>query len=498
MSKRIDMSDIRRTFRYMKRNGLRGAYFAAKERMKLRAESRYSYICPDEGELANQRNETRDLEGEPSITVVIPAYEPNPVYFRKAVESVINQSYPHWRLVITDGSPSDRTYDIYKEFESDPRITYVKHEGDSGISANTNTGIEAALAQIAAAEPDHESTEPDYESTGSEAGCPNAYIGFLDHDDELTPDALYHMAKAAMGRGRSATCAAQERLSDESPVLVYSDEDKMSEPDPATRLYFDPHTKYDFNFDLLLSNNYICHFMMVRADVMQNMRFRSEYDGAQDYDLALRIAADIFRQDRSSESGTNAIDLEKFIAHVPRILYHWRSHTGSTATNTESKRYAYEAGLRALTDAVNGLFGALPRITHSKHLGFYDIDWGDPDTLFSLRPDVGAVIGRVLDVHGRMKECIYDKDRNALYAGLNNNFSGEFNRFDCAQDVYSADIKHVIVRPELKDTLQAFQGRITGNAVADSQTAAEFAIRLHDRGYRILYLPHMITREKRS
>ena len=101
MSKNFNMSDIRRTFRYMKRNGLRGAYFAAKERMKLRAESRYSYLCPDEGELANQRNETRDLEGAPSITVVIPAYEPDAAYFRKAVESVINQSYPHWRLVIT-------------------------------------------------------------------------------------------------------------------------------------------------------------------------------------------------------------------------------------------------------------------------------------------------------------------------------------------------------------------------------------------------------------
>ena len=461
MSKIFNMSDIRRTFRYMKRNGLRGAYYAAKERMKLRAESRYSYLCPDEGELANQRNETHDPERAPSITVVIPAYEPDAVYFRKAVESVINQSYPHWRLVITDGSPSDKTYDIYKEYENDPRITYVKHEGSPGISANTNTGIVAALALM------------DGAGTGSAPDGMSAYIGFLDHDDELTPDALYHMAKAVMSSAVPG-----------GPVLVYSDEDKMSEPDPSTRLYFDPHRKYDFNLDLLLSNNYICHFMMVRADVMKDLRFRSEYDGAQDYDLVLRIVAGLIRDPHNSPgSSTSLSGPETYVVHVPRVLYHWRSHTGSTATNTESKTYAYEAGLRAVTDAVNTLFPAcarakntehpdLPRISHSKHLGFYDIDWGDADTLFLLRPDVGAVVGRVLDAHGRMKECIYDKDGNTLYAGLDNNFAGEFNRFDCSQDVYSADINHMIVRPGLD------------------------ASRLHELGYRILYLPHMITREK--
>ena len=446
MSKRFDLSDIKRTLRYMKRNGVSNAYYAAKERLKLRASSRYSYISPGEGELANQCNETRALEGAPSITVVIPAYEPDENYFRKAVESVISQSYPHWRLVITDSSSSDGVCEIYKDlYADDPRIIYVKHKGASGISANTDTGIDKALG----------------------TGCD--YIGFLDHDDVLTPDALYHMAMAAM-----------EHKSDSGyPALVYSDEDKMNEPSPGTVVYFDPHRKYDFNFDLLLSNNYVCHFMIVRSDIMSGIRFRSEYEGEQDYDLVLRIAEQIMG-DRASHTGSP--DWSRSVVHVPRVLYHWRSHTGSTATNTESKRYAYEAGLHAVTELVNEFFSnpdvpGLPTVSHSKHLGFYDVNWGDNDTLFALRPDVGAVIGRVLDKHGVMKECIYDRDGHALYAGLNKNFAGEFNRFDCTQEVYSADINHVIVRPELTDLLK------------EARDNADLASKLHDMGYIILYRP---------
>ena len=197
---------------------------------------------------------------------------------------------------------------------------------------------------------------------------------------------------------------------------------------------------------------------------------------------------------------------------------------------------------------VNALYGrekyddnGYPRVSHSKHRGFYEVDWGiaregasssgkhgsdeetsgghasgrhvsgqrilnahssdengsDEQTLvgmtpdlkkfFNLRPDVGAVIGRVLDKRGRMTECIADKDGNWLYAGTPKNYSGELNRFDCNQDVYMADIQHVIVRPELTGLLKS-----SDTASGDSASASRaFADELRRRGYLILYIPKL-------
>ncbi len=475
----------------MKRNGFRDTYYAAKERLMMRAGGSYSYVCPGASELAGQTEETGEygdtsgLGSWPLITLIMPAYNTPEDFFRQAADSVINQSYRHWNLVICDASDtvssvSDNTVRKYTE---DPRITYLKIKENLGISANTNVGIEAAIRT-------HENDD-------------NSYIGFLDHDDVLVPDALYHMACAIRHSRETGDSAPY-------PALLYSDEDKMQQPGTVQdierktdrdAIYFDPHRKYDFNYDLLLSNNYICHLMLVRSDILKNIRFRSEYDGAQDYDLVLQIVRYLCGL-HNNGSGTGMItipDLGRHIIHVPRVLYHWRSHSGSTASNTESKSYAYEAGLRALREHVNlmhaGTGANLPAVSvaHSKHLGFYDVDWGvkyktlsaehpDYTPLFMRRPDIGAVIGRVIDIRGRMTSCIKDAQGEALYAGLNKNFAGEFNRFDCAQDVYLADIRYVKVRPGLESLL----GRST-----DSET---FARSLHDRGYLIYYDPSSVIR----
>ncbi len=455
--KRISGSDISKTMKYLKRNGFRTTYFAAVERLGMRAGSHYSYTEPDEGELAKQRKETADAEGWPSITMVMPAYNPDEHFFREALSSVLKQSYPHWKLVIADASDED--HDIVrrwaKKCSSEPRIRYVELDSNRGISGNTNAGVDAALDDTA-----HGTCD---------------YIGFMDHDDVLTPDALYHMAKAIVSR--------------DNPMLLYSDEDKMEEADKHVKSYFDPHKKYDFNFDLLLTNNYICHLMLVRRDMLKSVRFRPAYDGAQDYDLVLQLVVSLIR-----DYGLQTCELSDYIIHVPRVLYHWRCHRGSTAANTSSKEYAYEAGLKAVTDTVNELYGhlmskdsAFPRVTHSKHRGFYDVDWGfnadssgddaSRNAFFAIRRDVGAVIGRVLDKRGRMTECIADRSGNWLYAGTPKNFAGELNRFDCSQDVYMADIHHVYVRPELAGVLEK---------ASDPRTFAE---ELRKQGYLILYDP---------
>src|SRR5699024_5477660 len=141
------------------------------------------------------------------------------------------------------------------------------------------------------------------------------FIGLLDHDDLLAPNALYEVA-AALAK-------------DSSLDAVYTDEDKVT-----TDLgeHFQPHLKPDFNLDLLRSNNYICHFFVVRRSVFEKTGgFRSEFEGAQDYDF-------IFRCVENAEK----------VGHIPEILYHWRTHKESTADNPASKMYAFEAGKRAI------------------------------------------------------------------------------------------------------------------------------------------------------
>ena len=523
------VADVVRTIRYMKRNGVMNAYYAAKERMELNAASDYTYVAPDDGELANQRKIVSEEGKWPHIALVIPAYNTPEQYLTEAIESVIQQSYSNWMLVISDASDDDSVHNTVKRYDLDDRIRYLKLDENKGISENTNAGIEYVL----------ESGEITID-----------YIGFMDHDDVLTPDALYHMACAITEHcdngvstesqnNDSKSPLEQDQKGDQlqenpqdigvdrtghnyiynntdyqsncigpapGPALLYSDEDKMTDIGDGQLVYFDPHRKYDFNYDLLLTNNYICHLMLIRTDIMRNIRFRSQYDGSQDYDLVLQVVRyiissgnalsqnpeehDVGKQDSGEPDNVyhNSADLslgsyrmiselEDHIIHVPHILYHWRSHPGSTATNVASKTYAYDAGIGALTDHIRIVYGETVTVSHSKHLGFYTADWGDIDDLFRLRPEIGAVAGRVIDRHGRMSECIFDKDGAPLYSGINKHYAGAFNRFDCAQNVYMADPAHLHIRPELTHFKEI---------CADMRVLSDS---LHSQHYLILYLP---------
>ena len=170
----------------------------------------------------------------------------------------------------------------------------------------------------------------------------------MDHDDLLAPNALYEVAKA---------------LETEPDIdVLYTDEDKVRGDEVLE--HFQPHLKPDFNIDLLRSNNYICHFFVVRKSLLEKTGgFRREYDGAQDYDF-------IFRCTQAAGK----------IHHIPEILYHWRTHQSSTADNPESKLYAFEAGKRAIEENLrqNGLIG---EVSHTKDYGFYRVKYpvqGEP------------------------------------------------------------------------------------------------------------------------
>lgn len=230
------------------------------------------------------------FDKQPCFSIVVPLYKTQEKYLNELVESIKDQTYSNWELCLSDGSGADSPLkEILKELEhSDSRIKVISSKESLQIAENTNAAIDIA--------------------TGD-------YIVFADHDDILSIDALYECAKC---------------INENSKVdMIYSDEDKVS-MDGQT--YFEPHFKPDLNMDLLCSVNYFCHLVVVKRQLLDQIgNLDGEYNGAQDYDFVLRC-----------------VEKTDAVYHIPKILYHWRAHMDSTAENPESKRYAFEAGRRAI------------------------------------------------------------------------------------------------------------------------------------------------------
>ena len=250
------------------------------------------------------------LEGGPRISILVPTYQTPETYLRAMIDSVLAQTYGNWELCIADasvdekGERSEQVAGVLREYaERDKRILVKFLDRNEGISENTN----AAAAMVS-----------------------GDYIALLDHDDLLSPDALYEVALAVNQTGAD---------------MLYTDEDKIAMDGGD---HFDPNLKPDFSPDLLRSHNYITHLLVLRTDLfMRCGGLRGEYNGAQDYDL-------IFRSSEMAEK----------IVHIPKILYYWRMHQSSTAANPKSKLYAYEAGKKAIEDHLQrmGYAGKVERL----------------------------------------------------------------------------------------------------------------------------------------
>ena len=305
---------------------------------------------PGPRELEKQRHEK--FEYQPKISIVVPLYKTPEKYLRQLVGSVREQTYPNWELCLSDGSgessPLSRLLDELER--SDKRIRVVRNGRALRIAENTNAGMEAA--------------------TGD-------FIAFADHDDVLTPHALYQCVKA-LNENREIR-------------LLYSDEDKMS---MDGHKFFQPHFKPDYNPDLLCTVNYICHLFVVRRDVVDQVGlFRPEFDGAQDYDFIFRCV--------------EAVKPEE-IYHITKILYHWRCHEDSTAENPESKTYAFEAGKRAI-EAHYERTGIRAEVFQGEFPGLYRTKFiRDHDPLISI-------IIPNKDHTDDLKRCMDSIDRKSTY-----------------------------------------------------------------------------------
>lgn len=325
---------LKKGYRYLKRHGWKQFLVRLTERFQpqdINYETWFSLNKATEAELAQQRAAV--FENPVKISIVVPLYNTKEKFLREMIESARAQTYGNWELCLADASPvfiqgdfsSEKKEGVSRRSKAtgltgivrryqaeDARIRYQILGANQGISDNTNQAVAMATGE---------------------------FIAFLDHDDLLEPDALFEVAQAV------------ER--DAQVDMVYTDEDKMNRKG-TKRLT--PNMKPDFNPDLLRSNNYICHFLAVRKGVVEKTGgFRKEFDGAQDYDFILRCTEEARK-----------------IAHIPKVLYHWRTHEGSTSDNPESKLYAFEAGKRAVAEHLKRL-GIEADVEDTADLGYYRV-----------------------------------------------------------------------------------------------------------------------------
>lgn len=317
MLKKLNPYTIKKGFRYLKHYGPKEFWIRLHERFEpeeVPYEPWYEAYVPDESELEKQRKHR--FTYEPLISVAVPAFCTPETFLIQMVESLLAQTYSNWELCIANGSPEDTVMKgvLEQYMKKDSRIRVSELTENKGIAGNTNAALEMAEGE---------------------------FVGLLDHDDLLAPNALYEVVRALEA--------------DRELDAVYTDEDKVT-----TELdeHFQPHLKPDFNLDLLRSNNYICHFFVVRRSVVKKAGgFRQEFDGAQDHDFIFRC-----------------VEIARKVGHIPEILYHWRTHKASTADNPASKMYAFDAGKRAI-EAHLERTGTEGVVTHTPDLGFFRVKY---------------------------------------------------------------------------------------------------------------------------
>lgn len=344
-----------KTYQYTKDFGMTNMMERAIVKLQRKDLDLYNYWRKQKAvtkkELKKQKNTVFPIQ--PKISIVVPLYKTPEEYLKKMITSVEKQSYTNWELCLSDGSgDSSPLTDILKNYiKRDSRIKVVSNKTALQISDNTNKALEVA--------------------TGD-------WIAFMDHDDELTPDALYECIKA---------------INKDSEIdMIYSDEDKVS---MNGKEFFQPHFKSDFNIDMLRGTNYFCHFTVVKRELYQQAgKLRGEFDGAQDYDFVLRC-----------------VEHAKKVKHIAKVLYHWRAHRDSTAENPESKLYAFEAGKRAV-QAHYDRVGIRAKVTSTKYLGIYRSKYD-----FDERPLVSIIIPNKDHIED-LDKCISSINQKGTYKNI--------------------------------------------------------------------------------
>ena len=289
---------------------------------------------------------------QPLISIVTPVYKVDAKWLDLCVRSVVNQHYPNWELILVDdGSQRQDLTDLIEAWcLKDQRIKSAFLKENRGIAGATNAGFEQACGE---------------------------FIGILDHDDELTPDALVWVVWTYNQHPKAK--------------WFYSDEDLIT----TRGVCHSPFYKPDYSPENLLSRNFICHFRVYAADVLRQIGGkRTGFDGAQDHDLALRFS--------------EAVKPDQ-IVHIPRVLYHWRTIRTSAATSIQAKPKASMAGVRAVSEALQRRGVKASVTSHPLSPTLYCIE-------FNARQHPEVVIVVSLRSGGQsLDACLSSIDRHTTY-----------------------------------------------------------------------------------
>ena len=295
-----------------------------------------------------------EFEYKPLISVIMPVCDPKKQFLIEAIESVLHQSYPHFQLCIADDYSKSayvkEVLSFYTHQDSRLKVTYRKQRGN--ISSATNTAIKMASGD---------------------------YIAFLDHDDVLHQHALFEIVKII-------------NLKNEVK-LIYTDEDKLNEKGDRTTPYFKP----DWNLNLFLSQNYLCHLVVISKKTFdKHGRFRTICNGAQDWDNLLHIVNNI---------------TESEIFHIPKVLYHWRIHSESTAKSVLVKNNVLKSSLTALNDfCKRQSLDAKVEIVQNH---YFNLIFNIP-----LKPPIVTIIIPTKDNFLLLRKCVDSITSNTAYNNL--------------------------------------------------------------------------------
>ncbi|ACK64983.1 glycosyl transferase family 2 [Rippkaea orientalis PCC 8801] len=300
-----------------------------------------SFNYPTSEDLNTMAEQIQKLEYQPLISIIMPVFNPKIAYLKTAINSVLNQVYQNWQLCIADdASTNPQVYEILADYAAeDTRIKVVFRQENGHIAEASNSAFEIAMGE---------------------------FIALLDHDDVLTPHALYHVVSM---------------LNDHADAdMIYSDEDKIDEQGYLS----DPFFKPDWCPDSFLSKMYTCHLGVYRRSLVEQIgAFRVGYEGSQDYDLVLRL--------------TEKTDK---IFHIPNVLYHWRIHAQSTSTNIDSKNYAVMTAKKALSEAIErrgepGTVTDVPYCLGNYHIR-YELKTDDLVSIIIPTKDLGDTLNQCL------------------------------------------------------------------------------------------------------
>lgn len=462
---------IKKTINHLKANGLTATFVKIGEYQKYKkAALRYMRDNALSPEELELQRET-EYKDEVLISLVTPAYNTDREYLLQLLDSVQAQTYANWELVIVDASDSERSYvgEIINEL-MDKRIVYKKLTKNKGISENTNVGL------------------------GLTSG---KYIALLDHDDVLSENALFEFRQAI----------------DSGADFIYSDEASFATtPKKSTVI----HLKPDFAPDNLRGNNYICHLSMFERSLFDKVGgLRSEYDGSQDHDFILRL----------TENATN-------IVHIKKVLYFWRIHKNSVASDISAKPYCITSGIKAVSDQLKRLkikarveeaenapsayrviykTEKLPSISilnrsnnyhaqkaEAEYLAFIDKSieplneaWKKELVMLLEREDVGIAGGEI--IYGKKilsGGIILLADRYSYaYNKTHISSTGYMKRLKYIQDVSALPNGFFMIKKSLFEEIGGFNEKLRGD-----EKIIDLCLRLRQKGLLVVFNPYAVAR----